>query len=203
MTEIIHGCNIDNIDNAIGGMLKTMQTGLKCLLDSAEVYAALAQRHGLTEINERIARRAPHVPAAFLSRLLAIGEGRMDERLIYGSTKAAELMRKMPISAQKEALDGPVAVYDPATDTTRAVEASKMSSNQARLAFTEEGIRSVIEQQHIAEVQQRERDKVLADHKHQQEAAAGSPKWEIVNGILHVYEECSISLDQIAEVSND
>ena len=114
------------------------------LLAAARAYADAVRRFGNTA-REEFAARFPSIGGPEWSKILAIGNGEMDPRLLSMTSTGHAYVRRISPSAQREALDQGVPVCSPDGSHLR-VAVENLTPFQCRQVFAGQRVRSLEEQ---------------------------------------------------------
>lgn len=113
----------------------------EAFINAGAIYARSIQVHG-PGAREAFAAACPHITAGTWRRLEAVGNGSLDARLLTAGSCGANALRRLPITAQREALGTGVEVCLPGGDALR-VQVDDLTPEQARQVFAADHVRSL------------------------------------------------------------
>lgn len=169
-----------------------MQTGVEKICEAANIYVAAID--GDSAMKNVFMEACPGIPPGAWAGLEAVGRGILDRRLLWGGGRAVSYLRRLPISAQRAALDGGVEMLTAKGEALRVMP-EKMTTAQCCQVFAQDHIRDAGEQRAWIEAQAVEHAQPVA-----MAALADALPWEVAGGKLIVRTPMTLTRRDIQRV---
>jgi hypothetical protein len=119
------------------------QEGMKALEEASKLYVEAIDSH--PNAKEVFMEKVPEIPASAWAGFEAVGRGSLDKRLLYSSSGVSSRLRKLPLSAQRRALDGRVDLLLEGGDTLK-LKVTEATTEQLNQLIASNHIRTLGEQ---------------------------------------------------------
>lgn len=116
------------------------------LVDAARLIHAMVQKD--PQAMDKIREAIPGVPPGFLNKLLRVGEGSLNPRLVMNGAPAYARLSLMPVTVQDRVLKDDAVEMAVNADSSASIRVplTELTSEQIALVFCGNGVRSVDEQ---------------------------------------------------------
>jgi len=119
---------------------EAVERGVNAIEEAAQVYAAALDEHPAAA--SEFAARCPGIPATAWAGFEAVGRGWVDKRLLWGGGAAQRALKYLPISMQRQALDGGVELLIGSGESL-IVNVDNLTADQCRQVFAKDRIRDL------------------------------------------------------------
>lgn len=158
---------------------------------AGRILADAVRTHG-PEARAAFAAACPAITPGTWRRLEALGNGTLDPRLVAGVSAAGAILRRLPVAAQREALDRGVPLLLTGGDSL-TVAVDNLTPAQARQVFAGDHVRDLAAQRAWMEANPAQVPAVSVP-------AASAPAWGVKGGKVVVARPCTLTRLDLARM---